>query len=81
MTQLNSPQPPATGGTKLVIIAVGVAIFAVILNSLYISSIQRRATEDTFGVFVLTRSVLPGERLKKQDVKKVAAPRAASSRR
>lgn len=64
------------GGTRLVIVALVLAILAVVANSLYIASVRRQVQQDSFEAFVLTRSVLPGDRLRKQDIKKISLPRS-----
>ncbi len=62
------------GGTKLVLAALGVAIFAVICVNVYISRVRSEVKRETFEVFMLERSLEPGEKLAAADVKTVKVP-------
>ncbi len=75
MTQNPSTSPATVGGTKLVIVAVVLALVAVVLVNLYIEVVRRQATEDTFTVYFLTQSVRPMEKLTKDKVRAEQVPR------
>lgn len=66
----NPPRPTEASppGAKLVLFALGLALLAVILTNVYIEMVRRSGSEDTIGVYLLTRSVRPGDVLKQQDV-------------
>ena len=75
MTQNTSPPAAPVGGTRLVIVAVVLALIAVVLVNLYIEVVRRQATEDTFTVYFLTQSVRPLEKLTKDKVRAEQVPR------
>jgi Flp pilus assembly protein CpaB len=73
MSQLSGPQNPQSG-TRLVVIAVAVAVVAVILMNVYVSMARREAREGEFIVYRLNRAVQAGDRLNERDVEAVAVP-------
>lgn len=73
MSQTN-PSQPAPGGAKLVIVAGVLALLAVIVLNFYIAHIRREIAASSFTVFVLNRSVQPGEVIKKTFVNEVRVP-------
>lgn len=74
MSQTSSPQSAPPGSAKLVIVAFAVALLAVIVLNFYIAQVKRSVDQAAFDIHVLTRSVLPGDKLKKGDVKVVRVP-------
>jgi Flp pilus assembly protein CpaB len=76
MSQLPNPSQPSIGSTKLVIIALVLAVVAVVANSLYIRNIRNQVAQDSFEAYVLTRSVLPGDRLRTNDVRSITLPKS-----
>lgn len=75
MTQFQTPPPASTGGAKLVVIALILAVTAVVLNSFYINYKERQRDEDVFEVFVATRSAQAGDFLREKDFKPIQLPR------
>ncbi len=71
---MNQPASGSLGGTKLVIIALCVALVAVVANYAYISRVQDKANESTFPVFLLTRTVGAGEKIQQKDVRQENVP-------
>jgi Flp pilus assembly protein CpaB len=59
-----------------VLLALGFALVAVILVNAYIEYVRRQVEQASFNVYVLTRSLAPGDRLKERDVRKVAVPKS-----
>ncbi|MCE9592515.1 MAG: Flp pilus assembly protein CpaB [Planctomycetes bacterium] len=76
MSQAQSGQTTPQGGTKLVIVAVVLALFAVVVLNLYVAQVRRAVEQDSFEVCVLTRSLMPGDKIKKEDVKTVRVPKS-----
>ncbi|MCX5660540.1 MAG: RcpC/CpaB family pilus assembly protein [Planctomycetota bacterium] len=74
MTQTAPPAAPRNS-TRLVIVALALAIFAVVLTNIYIESVRRDVKRNSFNIYLLNRRVQPGERLRKEDTKRIAIPR------
>lgn len=71
----NSPPPAGNpGGTKLILVALTLAIAAVIITNVYIAQVKKKVQGESFVVYRLTRSVKPGHRLARQDVQEVQMP-------
>ena len=66
--------PAAPGGTKLIVVSICLAIASVIAVNLYIQSVRAAVNESSFEVYVLTRSVYPGDRLSPKDVREIRVP-------
>jgi len=64
----------STGGGKLVLVALGLAIVAVVLTNVYIERVRRQVSQNTFEVYVLARSVAPGVEFINKDVRKIRLP-------
>lgn len=64
-------KPPASnadpGSTRLIFMAIALALVAVIVTNVYIASIRRDVEMRSFDVFVLTRTVKPGDKFKADD--------------
>jgi Flp pilus assembly protein CpaB len=73
MNQRNPSDQPIAG-TRLVVVALLLAILAVIVTNFYIERIRRQVAESSFDVYVLTRAVRPGVELSEKDVKRIAVP-------
>ena len=56
------------------IVALVVAVVAVVLVNVYVEVREKRNVEDQFTVFLINRSVRPGERLSERDVEAKAVP-------
>lgn len=76
MTQ--HPGTPSTQarGTRSVILAFVLALLAVILTNLYIANVRRQVERESFVAYTLTRSMLPGDKIRKADVKEILVPRS-----
>jgi Flp pilus assembly protein CpaB len=74
--QIQPPSQQAIGGTKLVIIAVILALVTVVLTNIYIDQVKRKTQEETFSVFVLNRSVRVGDKFGKDDVSEIRVPKS-----
>jgi Flp pilus assembly protein CpaB len=68
MTQFNAPSNQDTGNARLVLVALGLALLAVVLTNLYIEYVRRQVDEKSITVYLLTRTVQPGDRISRQDV-------------
>ena len=81
MTQAHtSPTPPTAGpagSNKLVLVAAGVALLAVILVNVYVEAAKSEAAEAQFVAYVLNASAEPGDRLDRDDVREVRFPASA----
>jgi Flp pilus assembly protein CpaB len=62
------------GSAKLVIVAVLLAMFAVVMTNFYIEMVRRDVASSSFDVYVLSRSVHPGDRLDKKITKLESVP-------
>jgi len=69
-----SKQGPKSGNTTLIIVALAMGLIAVVLNSVYISMVRNQARVDSFVVYRMTRSMLPGDTLKRRDVTEARLP-------
>lgn len=74
MDRTTTTERPSGGSAKLVIVAVGLAVLAVVMTNFYIEMVRRDVASSSFDVFVLKRPVLPGDRLDKKDTDSVAVP-------
>lgn len=74
MTQSPVPLPAQPGGTRLVIVALVVALAAVVLVNLYVEMIRRQSAPRTFTVYFLETSIPAGRRLNKDDVRAEQVP-------
>lgn len=68
MTQLPTASSPQRTNVRLLAIALGLALVAVVLVNVYIGLERRGRRERSFTVFVLNRSVAPGDKLRRNDV-------------
>ena len=66
MTQLPQSSQPQQGSTKLVLVALAIAVVAVILVNLYIGYVRSQAREGEFMVYKLMTSVEPGDTLREE---------------
>jgi len=57
-----------SGGTKLVLIALGLAILAVVLTNVYVENIRKQAVGASFNAYILKVPVRPGDRVRMQDL-------------
>ena len=82
MDQPRPTTPTGTGGAKLMIVAVLLAVVAVLLTNFYIEMIRREVTEKGFKVYKLTKPLSRDTPLEKKHVEPVAVPKkfAASFR-
>lgn len=71
-----SSSPPSSdqGSTRLVILALALAVVAVIVTNLYIASIRRDVELRSFDIFLLTRTVKPGDKFKAGDYEAQRVP-------
>lgn len=67
----NSRQPE---NTKLVIVAVVLAVMAVILTNLYITQIRNQNRLASFPIYILQVHMSPGDRIRKRDIREVLVP-------
>src|SRR5690606_24479486 len=74
MNQVNPQQPQ--GGAKLVVVALGVALAAVIVVNLYVEQVKAQVRQDSFTLYRLNRSLRPGERFKLDFVDAVQWPKS-----
>lgn len=74
MTQSAPPAAPRSS-TRLVLVALALAIFAVVLTNIYIEAVRRDVKRNSFSIYVLNRRVQPGDRFKKEDTKRISVPR------
>lgn len=70
----NATNEPPVGGTKLVVIALALAVAAVIAVNVYVEMIRKQVEQSSFKVYKVTRSIRPGDRLKDRDVQEVNVP-------
>lgn len=68
MSQIPGPTPPTTSSTRLVVIALIVAIAAVVLVNVYIEIVRRHAQPGGFTIYRLNRAVRPGDKLNERMV-------------
>jgi hypothetical protein len=66
--------PPARESTKLIIVAVILALVAVVLVNIYIQAIKSGTQEDTFNIFRLQVAKQPGDVLVAEDVQRRPIP-------
>lgn len=74
MSQVPTSLSTSPSSTRLIIVAFALAIVAVIVLNLYVSQVRRAADQAAFDVYVLTKSLLPGDRIRKEDVKTIRVP-------
>ncbi len=74
MTQLSSQAGPPPSSTKLVLVAVALAVVAAVMVNVYVEMLKRANEERTFPVYRLTRSMKRGEKLRPQDVRIAPVP-------
>lgn len=65
---------PPTGSPKLVLVAAILAAAAVVLMSLYIEDIRRKGRESSFTIYVLTKTMRVGDKLRLRDLEPVLVP-------
>ncbi len=73
MEQTANPKPQA-GGTTLILIALGMAVVAMIINTIYIEAAKMKSQESTFSVYTLTRNVSPNDPLGDADLREIKVP-------
>ncbi len=66
--------PPSKGSAKLLIVAIGLAILAVILVNLYVAASRRSIRADEFVVFRMDVRKSPGQILQPEDTRPVRVP-------
>jgi len=69
-----SPSHAEKNDMRIVLIAAIVALVAVILVNVYIERVRAETREETFTVYILRRSVQPGDAFKQQDVRQEQVP-------
>lgn len=74
MSQANPPHPSPLGGAKLVVVALLLGLAAVILNYFYVRGVREAESESSIRIYVLTRSLRAGDRIKERDVNAVSLP-------
>ncbi len=74
MTQMSSQSVPPQGSSKLLLVAVVLAIVAAVMVNVYGEMLKRANAEQSFPVYRLTRSMKRGEKLRRQDVRMFAVP-------
>lgn len=74
MSERTPTPPPQAGSTKLVIIALVIALVVVVLTNIYIETVRRQVNETAFEVYVLTRNVQPGDTLQQRDIQAQLVP-------
>lgn len=73
MAQTNAQTPP--GSNRLIIIAAVVGLLAVILVNVYVAMVKRQTQAGDFGVYRLTTSLKPGDKLAEKHVKATRMPK------
>ncbi len=77
MTQVasSSPMPaPPTGNTRLLLVAIGLAILAVVLVNVYIEAIKSVGNESTFTAYILKAPIDAGEKIESDKYDEVQFP-------
>jgi len=65
---MNAKSNSNSGSTTLVIVALTLALLAVVLTNVYIGMVRTQADADRVEVYVLDRTLYPGEKLKDRDI-------------
>lgn len=74
MSQMPSSTPPAANSTRLVVIALVVALAAVALINIYVEMVRRQAQPGAFTIYRLNRAVRPGDKLNERMVDPIRVP-------
>ncbi len=70
--ETTSPLPP--GNTRLVVVALVLAVLSVVLTNFYISSVRKQNQLDSFRVYILQIPRAAGDKIRRKDVRAVRVP-------